>query len=150
MAKIDPNKLRRKPKGTFTATLADSLSEVSQVVTFRYLSTAELLAAQDDADALRVQYIVNAEPIGSVDGQPVYVSTQAIQLASIMSFAQEAGGADRYSAVELLMLMVSDEITDSLTEAFHKIMKGAPKEEETVMGNSSETTEAPSLVVVSS
>jgi len=149
MAKIDPNKLRRKPKGIFTQVVADSENGVSHDMKFRYLSTAELLAAQDDADALRIQYIVNGEPLGSVDGEPVYVGSQTIQLAATLAFAQEGPAEDRYTPVELIMMMVSDEIIDGLSQAFNKIMKGAPKVEESVMGNSSETTEGPSLAVVS-
>lgn len=149
MAKIDPNKLRRKPKGFFTQDVADSVNGVSHSLKFRFLSTTEMLAAQDDAEKLIQQYIVNGEPLGSVDGEPVHASTRAIHLASTLAFAQEGPLEDRYSIVELLMLMASDEIVDGLTVAFNKIMKGAPKEDETLAGNSSKTTEGPSLAVVS-
>lgn len=143
MPKIDPNTLRRKPKTTFTAVLADSLSGVSQEHEFRILTANEMLAAQDEADQLALKHIDKQVPLGIVGDEVVHASRRAINVASVVAFAQTADdGPDRYTVKELLLLMASDEITNSVMSIYNKVL--GSQEEESDEGNSHQTSGAPS------
>lgn len=153
MPKINPNQLRRKPRTTFEGVLKDSLSGIEEKREFRYLTAAEALAAQDEADAIIEKYIKKAEPLGIVDGQPVFVSTTAANMAATVAFAQTApDGDERYTPVELLLLMASDEMIVCITNIWMQVMSNAPEPEDSKddgLGNSEETTGNPLSLQVS-
>lgn len=144
MPKINPDQLRRGAKATFQVELSDPESGVSDTITLRHLSAAEMLAFRDDAEQMIESYITQGEPVGSVGGEPVYVGQQTCHIAAGVAFAQ-VGQADRYTPVELVMLMASDNICAQIVEAYAKLMKGQEKTgQDDDQGNLGKTTAEPS------
>ena len=106
----------------FTGVLESKASEVKDELEFRRLSASEIMAAQDESQALIKEFIVGDKPIGVVGDRPVYASQTSFNVAAIVSFAQTADENEgRYSALDLLHLMTDDELVICIMKIFDRV-----------------------------
>jgi len=142
MPKIQTSSLRRKAQHTFTRTLECSTSGVKDEIVFRVLTKAETLAAADEAEEMIAQYVTGApgkpaEPLPPIDGQPVHISPTAFRIAAIVAYAQEAQGEDRYSTLDMALLMASDDLCSQIAAIASDVQTPAPDDGEGNSGSSS-------------
>jgi hypothetical protein len=116
--KLDPSSIKRPPapRREFKVKAGDQES----VIVVKKLGGTAVLAAFEDAARLVRKHItgegdpdesgyIKPEPIPPVDGQTVHASEQAFRCASLIEYAQVAEDHDRYSSLELVILMALDD-----------------------------------------
>ena len=124
MAKVDPNQIRLKPKSEFPGLVfGDSFSGIEVKQDYRGLRAVEILAAYQEAEPFIARHCgKDPIPFGSVDGVGIAVSPKVFQIAAVVSAAQTAEEAERYSIRELVTFMQSDECADGIRDIFDKVL----------------------------
>lgn len=139
MAKLNPSRIKRPPAARrgFDLIIGE---DVDQIILKKLGSTA-VMAAMDEAARLTAKYVtgygepgvrgyVAPEPLPPIDDEPVMASASAFRAAAMVHYAQVAEDEDRYSPVDLVLLMVDEGICDVLTEAMTWVMEDAvPKDD---------------------
>lgn len=97
----------------------------------RSLSMQQIAAAESYATELMQRYVLGsgidkATPLPAVDGHPVIVSRDAALAAAIIDKAQMPGD-EHYTARDLLMLMVDNDLSKQLRQVFVEVLEQSGK-----------------------
>lgn len=113
--KLSPGNIKRPqaPRKEFDLKYGEQESKI----TVKKLGSSATLAAKDESDRLTEKYVtgygdpesseyVPAEPLPSIDDQPVLASSTAFYLATLVSYAQVVDTEDeRYTPKEIVLMM---------------------------------------------
>ncbi len=137
MAKINPFALARPPRREWTLTLKDpSQPDLEPSLTLTELNVIEQLAALEKAEALTRKYVTGLGrqgeegyqpplPFPPVGGQPVEgLSERAFEAACLVERAQVGPLTERYSAQEVVALMLIPGFAQGILEAARKAEGG--------------------------
>ena len=131
MAKFNPLSLRvSNVDATWTREIAPPLQPDAVIkLALRSLSMQQFAAAKSRADELFAIHVTGSGidkpiPIAPVDGRPVIVSRELASHAAFLEIAQDPNSTeDRYTAQELLQLMVDNHICRELYAVFLEVIE---------------------------
>lgn len=131
MAKVNPFALSRPLRKEWTITLFDpSQPDLQPELSLTELNVIEQLAALEKAEALTQKYVKGSAqqpplPFPPVGGQAVEgLSERVFEAACLIERAQSGPDQDRYSAQEVVALMVVPGFARALLEAASRVEGG--------------------------
>lgn len=131
MGKVNPFALTRPPRKEWRVTLSDPTQpDLQPQLALTELNVIEQLAALEKAEALTQKYVKGRDqlpplPFPPVGGQAVEgLSERVFEAACLIERAQSGPDQDRYSAQEIVALMVVPGFARALLEAAARVEGG--------------------------
>lgn len=157
--KLDPNKIKRPEaeRHSFDIQIGDD----ADTLVIKKLGYTAIMAAQDEAARLTTEYVTGWGIKGEdgyippndfpfIGDEVVHPSASAFDVACMVHYAQIVDKEeDRYSPIDLVLLMVDETIAVQLKAAYYWVMTRTAKKKDDGKGNSLGKSEKPSTPTVS-